>query len=895
MAEVIYKIKGDNSGFQKTVNETEQVAAGGFNKIKLGAVAAWAAVGAAVIKAGKIIGQTIGEAVNQYAEYEQLIAGSELMFGEGFQFISDKAKEAYSTVGLSQNEYLQQVNGFAVGLREALGGNEQAAAELADKIVTAEADIVAATGNTQENVQNAFNGIMKGNYTMLDNLQLGIKPTKEGFQEVIDKVNAWHESMGDATRYTIDNLADCEAAIVDYVEMQGLAGYAANELGDTIQGAANQAKAAWKNLLTGLGDADADIEELVGNLMDSIGVLIENLLPVIGRILEALWAALVEAGSRLAEIAGEWMTQMGEAMKEKASEVWDSILEFFAEKFEAIREFFAEIWEGIRDFFVGIWDSIKQVFVDVWNSLSEENQAWLLGIWETIQERWNAICEFFKSIWDAIKSVVSAAVEGISSFLSGAWNTIKSVIEAVWNAISGFFKSIWDAIKNTFSSGVDNAKSIFEGFKNTISQIWENIKGIFDGFITFFRGVFTGNWKAAWEGICNVVRNMVGIFKTLGSNLMEGLKNGILERARHIVDAVRGAVQNAISAAKNLLGIASPSKVFRHIGVFIDQGLADGIDEEADKPKTAIEAVAKQVIAAANEMRDQMTIAFDDMASAFSNLLNTIGTSGDVEYDPEVDYSALMDEAKDTEEFLSLAAKRNAKIMGENINLVEKGWRDNSSIMNTWLTKTTQDINKIRSVLTDALEDVSKYTSDSANKIVDTASDKMVELKDNADQMKKDMTDSLSTMPSDFYNIGMDTVNGLINGLQSRSSALYDAVRSIAAQTVATMKSELEISSPSKVFAKLGRFVDAGFAEGIEGNSRSVLGAALSMVRGAISGAMNGMQTAYATYNSSSTNNSFSVAKISDTIHIRSEADIEALLEAIYNRFMSEKRGRGLF
>lgn len=654
---VTYDIEGNTKPFEGDIAKTKNIAASGFDWMKVKALAAWAAIGAAVIKAGQIIGKTIGEAVNQYAEYEQLIAGSELMFGEGFEFIADKAKEAYSTVGLSQNDYLQQVNGFAVGLREALGGNEQAAAELADKIVTAEADIVAATGNTQENVQNAFNGIMKGNYTMLDNLQLGIKPTKEGFQEVIDKVNDWHASMGDATRYTIDNLADCEAAIVDYVEMQGLAGYAANELGDTIQGSANQAKAAWKNLLTGLGDADADIEELVGNLMDSIGVLIENLLPVIGRILEALWAALVEAGSRLAEIAGEWMHQMGEAMQEKASEVWDSILEFFAEKFEAIREFFAEIWEGIRDFFAGIWDSIKQVFVDVWNSLSEENQAWLMGIWETIQERWNAICEFFKSIWAAIKTVVSAAVEGVSSFLSNAWNTIKSVIEAVWNAISGFFKSIWDAIKNTFSSGVDAAKGIFENFKATINSIWENIKGIFNGFITFFRGVFTGDWKAAWEGICDVVRNMVGIFKTLGSNLMEGLKNGILEKARHIVDAVRGAVSDAISAAKNLLGISSPSRVFKQIGGFVDEGMA----------------------------------------------------------------------------------------------------------------------------------------------------------------------------------------------------------------------------------------------EGIKGKSGNVLGAALAMVRGAISGAVNGMQAAYATYNSSSTSNSFSVAKISDTIHIRSEADIEALLEAIYNRFMSEKRGRGLF
>ena len=143
--------------------------------------------------------------------------------------MAEKARNAYETVQMSQNDYLQQVNGFATGLKTALGGNVQAAAELADKVITAEADVVAATGNTQEAVQNAFNGIMKSNFTMLDNLQLGIAPTKEGFQQLIDKVNEWNAENGEATAYTIDNLADCQAALVDYIEMQGLAGYAANE------------------------------------------------------------------------------------------------------------------------------------------------------------------------------------------------------------------------------------------------------------------------------------------------------------------------------------------------------------------------------------------------------------------------------------------------------------------------------------------------------------------------------------------------------------------------------------------------------------------------------------------------------------------------------------------
>ena len=127
-------------------------------------------------------------AVNNYAEYEQLVGGAQLMFGNAYETVAKNAQDAYKTVQMSQNEYLQQVNGFATGLKTALGGNEQAAAELAHNIVQAEADIIAATGNSAENVQNAFNGIMKSNFTMLDNLQIGITPTKEGFQEVINKM-----------------------------------------------------------------------------------------------------------------------------------------------------------------------------------------------------------------------------------------------------------------------------------------------------------------------------------------------------------------------------------------------------------------------------------------------------------------------------------------------------------------------------------------------------------------------------------------------------------------------------------------------------------------------------------------------------------------------------------
>ena len=259
------------------------------------------AIIAGVKKLAGVVADVGKAAYTSYARYEQLAGGAQLMFGDAYDFVAEKARNAYKSVQMSQNDYLQQVNGFATGLKTALGGNVQAAAELADKVITAEADVVAATGTTQEAVQNAFNGIMKSNYTMLDNLQLGITPTKQGFQQLIDTVNDWNAENGKATAYTIDNLADCQAALVDYIEMQGLAGYAANEAADTIEGSTASMKAAWQNLATGMADSNADMEGLTQDFVDSVFTAGKNIIPRVQQIVTGVGTATVEAISYLRE------------------------------------------------------------------------------------------------------------------------------------------------------------------------------------------------------------------------------------------------------------------------------------------------------------------------------------------------------------------------------------------------------------------------------------------------------------------------------------------------------------------------------------------------------------------------------------------------------------------
>lgn len=278
--ELFAKLGLDSSEYESGLERARGLASSVGSAIGTGLTAVAGATTAAVGAAAAGVVNLTSQAVNSYAEYEQLVGGAELMFGDAYDFIADKAQNAFATVQMSQNDYLAQVNGFATGLTTALGGNAQAAAELADRIVNAEADVVAATGNSQEAVQNAFNGIMRSNYTMLDSLQIGIAPTQAGMQEVIDKVNEWHAAQGELTNYTMDSLADQQAALVDYIEMIGMSGYAQNEASETIQGSLATLQGAWQNLLTGMGNADADLGSLINNVVESALTVVHNITPV---------------------------------------------------------------------------------------------------------------------------------------------------------------------------------------------------------------------------------------------------------------------------------------------------------------------------------------------------------------------------------------------------------------------------------------------------------------------------------------------------------------------------------------------------------------------------------------------------------------------------------------
>lgn len=599
--DLVATISLDTSGYEKELGGAEDKAKSFGSKLK-GGLAAVGKVGGAII-AGSVATATTAiaagvtaavgfakQATTAYADYEQLVGGAELLFGDAYDYIADKSKTAYKDVQMSQNDYLRQVNGFAVGLKTALGGNEQAAAELAAKIVTAEADVVAATGNTQEAVQNAFNGIMKGNYTMLDNLQLGITPTKEGMQEVIDKVNEWNEANGRATAYEIDNLADVQSALVDYIEMQGLAGYAANEAADTISGSGAAAKAAWDDLLVSLAKGEG-IAESVRNFASAASSYVKNLIPVftealsgvatmIQEIVPVLAAELPNIADTLIPVAIEAGISIVEAIAGAFPKLIPMIINILNKNMSKLitagMTIIKTLGESIVDSLPMIVDAAIEIVQTLITSISEEG-----GAGKFIEAAFSIIGSLLTSIGEALPELIPAAVSIIIQIVEGILDNIDLVIDGAIALITGLAEGIVNAIPILIEKApeiisklvqaiIQNAPKLFDAASeiinklaqgiamlwesvkswgvDIINKIWEGIKSLWSSIATWGREII----DKVWSGLKGAINDAV----QWGKDLIVNFWNGIKSKLSWLWDGVKSVA----SGIKSFLGFSEPEK-----------------------------------------------------------------------------------------------------------------------------------------------------------------------------------------------------------------------------------------------------------------------------------------------------------------------------------------------
>ena len=165
LMDLFVKISVDDKASGQVETLSGKLKNGLVTAAKVGA-AAVAAAGTAIIAIGK-------QAIEQYAEYEQLVGGVETLFKQSSDTVMKYAENAYKTAGLSANKYMSTVTSFSASLLQSLGGDTEAAAKYADMAITDMSDNANKLGTDMSLIQNAYQGFAKGNMTMLDNLKLG--------------------------------------------------------------------------------------------------------------------------------------------------------------------------------------------------------------------------------------------------------------------------------------------------------------------------------------------------------------------------------------------------------------------------------------------------------------------------------------------------------------------------------------------------------------------------------------------------------------------------------------------------------------------------------------------------------------------------------------------------
>lgn len=554
------------------------------------------------------------EAVQSYADFEQLVGGVETLFGangaKDIQEYADlmgksvvdikdeykmltkaqnlcmsNARKAYKDAGLSMNEYMETVTGFAASLKQSVK-DEVEAAEYADQAVIDMADNANKMGTNMESIQNAYQGFAKQNYTMLDNLKLGYGGTKEEMARLLEDAEKIHKkTTGEVTHYSINNLSDVFSAIHDVQVELGITGTTAKEAATTISGSMNMAKAAWSNLLVGVADDSSDFNSLVNDFVDSVLVAADNLVPRIevslggiGKLVERMIPKIVDKVPELLEDMVPELLQSGVNMLMAVinglhsnlpmiTESAVNIVTFFLEAFVSMLpqlldmgvQLIAELVIGIVSVLPTLLGTVANILPQLIKSISsnlgnlaetgyEILYSLVEGIVSGIPEMLPQILAFIQYFADGLAEkapvLIEKGFELLSMLVDGIVQAIPILLENVPTIISTFANIINDNFPTILLKGAELLLQLAKGLLSAIPTLVENIPQIVSAIVDVIQAF---QWLNLGKNIINFFKDgivsMAGNVKSAGEKIFEAIKNAI----KNLPETLKGIGQTAIN------------------------------------------------------------------------------------------------------------------------------------------------------------------------------------------------------------------------------------------------------------------------------------------------------------------------------------------------------------
>lgn len=478
--QIIPKAEGISEKIKSTVAPGADAAgtsAGNSFVSKFAKIAGGAALGASVVKGFKA-------ALDEGAKLQQSYGGLDTLYGDASSAAKDYAIQA-AQAGISANDYAEQAVSFGASLKAAFGGDTAAAAEAANTAILDMADNAAKMGTPLENIQNAYQGFAKGNYTMLDNLKLGYGGTKSEMERL----------LADATKltgvkYNMNNLGDVYSAIHAIQKNLGLTGVAANEAATTFSGSFGAMKAAGQNLLASLALGEG-VRPAMNTFINSVGTfLIGNFLPMVGNVLsylpQALDAAfstgvqlLVEKGPELIEGLISGITTTGPVLIEHGMHLVSSLLQGITIELPNLAQKAAEAITSFASGFgqdsSGMQDLIAKAGQMITNLAGSLLSAAGILIPAVVQTIWNY---FSQTDWVGLAlSVGQSVFDGFAEIFPQAVAFVGQVVADIMDVLG--FHGLAESVRTCFEDIQKKITGPIESARDLVDKAVAKIKGFF--------------------------------------------------------------------------------------------------------------------------------------------------------------------------------------------------------------------------------------------------------------------------------------------------------------------------------------------------------------------------------------------------------------------------------
>lgn len=579
--------KEESSKIEKAVNKTGEIA----SKVGKLAVKGVAAAGAA-------IGTITKFAVSSYSEYEQLVGGVETLFGaQGMSLkkyaksigetvgqakgkydqliqaqtdVMNNAKVAYKTAGMSANDYMNTITSFAAALKQSTA-NETEAAKVANMAVIDMADNANKMGTNMEDIQNAYQGFSKQNYTMLDNLKLGYGGTKSEMERLLqdaEKLTGIH--------YDINNLSDVYKAINAIQGKLGITGTTGEEAMKTIDGAMKMTKASWDNLLTGLADPKQAVGPLISEFTNSLGILAKNVTPKIKEVFNALPDALIQITPQLMNtiidlapslilaainlVAGLIGALPGilEPIFSELTDIFNKIPQFLKGNANIVDGFLKSIDSGkpsiaakgiemitaLINAIINSLPIIIQIGAKIIDSLGSSISSNMPSF---LSRFLDILIQLSQMILTNLPILVGVGMKLIFSLVQGLMSSLPTLISKVPTIIANLANAFSNSAQTILVWGVKIIAEIIKGLVMAIPSLIANIPKIIHAIFAVWNAI---NWwnlgKGLISGIAKGISGMGGSLVNTAKNLFNSLKSHVSS----IFNNIKNVIQSPIFSAK---------------------------------------------------------------------------------------------------------------------------------------------------------------------------------------------------------------------------------------------------------------------------------------------------------------------------------------------------------